>query len=427
MTLLSGVITKRLQLHVHSVTWLVTAILIVALFATSARRSITLFDLDAAAYAADHLAHEADADRIFQVYSALSVAVDRTPAPLRVLARGLDDALPAYAIIRGNFGPTTLTSRQAAPISSSLPLEPSQVVGLFGSLLALLVTCDTVGKEREQGTLQLVLSYPVRRSIILLGEYIAAMLVVLVPIVLCVILFLAVSAVTGRIALDGNIFAGVAMFIVTLALLISTATATGLMITSLVRSSTTALTIGLFIWAMFAVVYPAVAPSLTRLLAPVDSIASPESSDTLTKYWRKAGVTTAGTRATERLLQQRMAQAAVFHRLAFPSPYSLYLESAESSAGTSLSSYGTFIASTERVAAQFNRWEADKLRQYPTRGTTYDMTDLPLDITGRVANEVTVARPQIADAVAAILVLLLWNISILTVAHVAFARYDPRA
>lgn len=135
----------------------------------------------------------------------------------------------------------------------------------------------------------------------------------------------------------------------------------------------------------------------------------------------------AGTRATERLLQQRMAQAALFHRLAFLSPYSLYLESAESSTGTSLSSYRTFIASTDRVAAQFNRWEADKVRQYPTRGTSYDMTDLPLDITGRVANEVTAASPQIADAAAAILVLVLWNIGILSAAHVAFARYDPRA
>jgi len=426
MTRLSGVIAKRLQLHLRSVTWFVSAILIVIVFATSARRSTTLFDLDAAAFAGDHLAHVVDSQRVFQVYSALSIAVDRTPAPLRLLARGLDDALPSSAIIRGNFGPTSLTSRQATPVSSSLPLDPVQVLGLFGSLLALLVTCDAVGKEREQGTLQLVLSYPVRRSVVLLGEYIAAMLVVLVPVVLCVVLFLTISGITGRIALDSGVLLGAAMFITALALLISTAAVTGLLIASRVRSSTTALTIGLFVWALFGVVYPAVAPALTRLIIPVDSLTSPATSDTLTKYWRNARATTAEMRDTEQLLQQRMVQARLFNRLACLSPYSLYLASAESSAGTNLSSYETFIVSEERVAAQFKKWETEKLREYPTRGFSYDMTDLPLDITGLPANEVTVARLQVSDAATGVLVLLLWNAVIFGAGHITFANYDPR-
>jgi ABC-type transport system involved in multi-copper enzyme maturation permease subunit len=427
MTRLSGVIVKRLQLHVRSVAWFVTVILIMILFAASARRSTTLFDVDAAAFDADRLAHSIEADRVFQVYSQLSVAVDRAPAPLRLLARGLDDALPGSAIVRGKFGPTTLRGRQATPGSGPLPLDPAQVAGLFGSLLALLLTCDTLGREREQGTLQLALTYPVRRSVVLVGEYIAAMLLVLVPLVLSVLVFLTFAGFTGRVVLDREVMICAAAFILALGLLISTATGTGLLIASSARNATTSLSIGLFAWTLFAVVYPAVAPSLARLAKPVEAVASPASSDTLTKYWRKARTTASDARDAERVLQQSIDQADTYEQLAFFSPYSLYVESAEIIAGTGLSSYRAFQTSTERVAAQFTRWERDKLTQYPARGSTYSMSDPPLDVAGLEQNEVTAPTYRPGDAAGAMLILVLWNIVCFGAAHVRFSRYDPRA
>lgn len=425
MTALWGVIARRLQLHLGSVTWLLTVILIVVLFATSARRSTTLFDLDAAALDADRLAHSVESDRMFHVYSEIRVAVDRAPAPLRLLAPGLDDALPTCATVRGQFGPTTMRGRQMTPAPGPLSLDPAQVLGLFGSLLALLVTCGTVGSEREQGTLQLVLTYPVRRSVVLLGEFIAAMLLVLVPVVLCVVALLTVAGATGRLVLDGDVLTGAGVFILTLALLISTAAGTGLLIASSARTSATGLTIGLFVWALFAVIYPAVAPSLSRLAAPVDAIVTSGSSDTLTKYWRKPRATT-DARDVERSLQQRLLQADVYQRLTYLSPVSLYVAASEMTAGTSVSSYRAFLTSIERVAAQFSRWQAGKLAENPTRGTMYSMSDPPLDITGLPSNQVTAVNPPIADAASPILVLALWNLALFGAAHVRFARYDPR-
>ena len=411
MTALWGVIARRLQLHLGSVTWLLTVILIVVLFATSARRSTTLFDLDAAALDADR--HSVESDRMFHVYSEIRVAVDRAPAPLRLLAPGLDDALPTCATVRGQFGPTTMRGRQMTPAPGPLSLDPAQVLGLFGSLLALLVTCGTVGSEREQGTLQLVLTYPVRRSVVLLGEFIAAMLLVLVPVVLCVVALLTVAGATGRLVLDGDVLTGAGVFILTLALLISTAAGTGLLIASSARTSATGLTIGLFVWALFAVIYPAVAPSLSRLAAPVDAIVTSGSSDTLTKYWRKPRATT-DARDVERSLQQRLLQADVYQRLTYLSPVSLYVAASEMTAGTSVSSYRAFLTSIERVA------------ENPTRGTMYSMSDPPLDITGLPSNQVTAVNPPIADAASPILVLALWNLALFGAAHVRFARYDPR-
>jgi ABC-type transport system involved in multi-copper enzyme maturation permease subunit len=187
------------------------------------------------------------------------------------------------------------------------------------------------------------------------------------------------------------------------------------------------LSIGLFAWTLFAVVYPAVAPSVARLARPVEAVGSPATSDTLTKYWRKARMTTNDARDAERFLQQSIAQADAYHQLAFFSPYLLYVDSAEVIAGTGLSSYRAFQTSTERVAAQFTRWEADKLMQDPARGSTYSMSDPPLDIAGLEQNEVTAPASRPSEATAAILVLVLWNIVCFRGAHARFSRYDPRA
>jgi len=162
---LIAVVTRRLQLQLRSVTWWGASVLMFIVFAAAAYRSIRLFDIDRATFEADQARHADEASRFPQTYSQLSLSIDREPAPLRLLLRGNEDAFAASVTTYGKFRPTAFRGRDTRSSSenSVFLLDPAMVLGLLGSLLAIVLASSTVVREREEGTLQLTLTYPCRR------------------------------------------------------------------------------------------------------------------------------------------------------------------------------------------------------------------------------------------------------------------------
>jgi ABC-type transport system involved in multi-copper enzyme maturation permease subunit len=426
---LLAVIARRLQLHVRSVTWWGASVLMAVVFGAAAYRSIRLFDVDRATFEADEARHAEEASRFPQTYSQLSLSIDRAPAPLRLLLRGSEDAFAACVTTYGRFRPTEYRgrdTRSSAP--SAFLLDPAMVVGLLGSLLALVLTSSTVVREREEGTLQLVLTYPCPRSTVLLGEHLATILTVAAPMVSCTLAFVLFAAASGRLQLDAPVVLAFAQFLLLCVLLASVFAALGLLIATMSRRPATAVTAAFAAWVVLAFVYPLAVPSVIRLVRPVAASASSlAAADTLAEYdlTPPQGADTPGTASDADELRGHVAQAGVRDSLAVLSPYALFVLGTETSTGTGTDACRAFLQTVQTAAAEFRRWQDGMVARYPDRTTTYNPADPPVDTSGLMPSQVAPGC-RTGGVASAALLLLIWNGMFTVAAQIRFARYDAR-
>ena len=129
-----------------------------------------------------------------KTYSEDVLFVERPPNPLSLFNVGLDKRLGNQIQVSHNFVPTLWDAHMHGADNPFLNIFTSiDIVFVFEvvlSLIALIFAYDAIAGEREQGTLRLVLTHPVRRGYILLAKYISAMLCLLVPLLLSLLLSL---------------------------------------------------------------------------------------------------------------------------------------------------------------------------------------------------------------------------------------------
>jgi ABC-type transport system involved in multi-copper enzyme maturation permease subunit len=427
---LVAVVVRRLRLQVRSVTWWGASVLTAVVFAAAAYRSVRLFDVDRATFEADQARHTDEAARFPQTYSQLSVSIDRAPAPLRLLLRGREDAFAACVTTHGRFRPTEFRGRDTrSQTPSAFLLDPATVVGLLGSLLALIIASSTVVREREEGTLQLVLTYPCRRSTLLLGEHLATVLTVAAPMVGCTLAFVLFAAMSDRLQFDETVLLALAEFLALCVLLASAFAGLGLLIATMTRRPATAVTAAFAVWVVLAFAYPLAVPSAIGLARPVaPSPSSLAAADTLAEYdlTPPQGIDTGGAGADADELRGHVAQADLRDSLAVLSPYSLFILGVETSTGTGTDACRAFLETVQTTAAQFRRWQDDVIARYPGRATTYSPADPPLDTAGLLPNQVA-SSGRAGRVVLVALLLLVWNVVFTVATQVRFTRYDARA
>ena len=191
----------------------------------------------------------------------LEVASVRAASPLRPLAVGLDSALPQRFFStkeRLRFG----ESRSARASLESLigPFDLSFVVAVALSLLTIVVSYDSISGERANGTLALLLSYPVSRRQVLLAKFAALTSVVLAW------LLGALGAAAGCLMAMGFPVGDSArwlLFAVLSGLYLAAWVCVGLASSCLVKQPGTSLLLGLVVWSLFVLVAPRVLPALS--------------------------------------------------------------------------------------------------------------------------------------------------------------------
>ena len=422
---------KRLQLHVRELSWLVTLVLFVVLFSGSFRNSLLAYEDRMAAFEADQMRHLRETPDIAQTYIQIRLAMDRRPMPLQVHAPGAQQDFGSCAVLRGRFGPTTIEARagSAGPVQGALAANPMQVTGLFGSLLAVLVSCSSIPRERESGMMQVLLTWPVRRTTLLAGEYLAAMIVIAGPLLLCLAATLLVFGLHPLLEIDAATAAGVIALAILVLLLVSFFVAAGLLIASRTRSSATSVTIGFSVWLLLTVLQPNVSAALARLLVPVTVPPDLSGSHTLVEYASEsfqAERRAREERSVESSLAQRIRQADAHRALNLLSPYSIFLLGAERVAGSGVAAHQHFLQTVARGEADLRRWQDAKLAMYPSRARLYNAGDDPLDMEGVPQNTVVALQGQVDQALPFIALLVLLNAIILFAAHFGLDRYDPR-
>ena len=195
-----------------------------------------------------------------QTYSAGEVEVDRPPNPLSIFNVGLDKRLGNEIWISHNYVPTLWEARMNASDNPYLNILSSiDIVFIFEvvlSLMALLFAYDALAGEREQGTLRLVLTHPIRRGHILLAKYISAMLCLLVPLLLSLLFAMILLTTTTSISLGADDFLRIGGIVLTSIAYLSVFYLIGLLISAVTQRTGTALMLAMFVWGALVLVYP---------------------------------------------------------------------------------------------------------------------------------------------------------------------------
>ncbi|MDH5174066.1 MAG: ABC transporter permease, partial [Elusimicrobiota bacterium] len=130
------------------------------------------------------------------------------------------------------------------------------MVGIFISLLALLLTYSEISGERESGILSLTLSNPVRKSTLLLGKYISVVAFLSVLLVIGLLIDILILRVIGNVYLSISDFYKILITFILSVLFISLISLMGIFCSVLFKNSSISLLFALLIWIAFIFIIP---------------------------------------------------------------------------------------------------------------------------------------------------------------------------
>ncbi len=195
-----------------------------------------------------------------KTYSAGRLHVDRPPNPLSIFNIGMDKQLGNQVEVYFGFVPTLWDAKMHGsdnPIMNIFSsIDIAFIFKVVLSLLALIFAYDTLAGEREQGTLRLVLTHPVRRGHILFAKYMSAMVCLLVPLLMSVSLAAILLTTSTSISLNTDDFLRIAGFILTTIVYLSVFYLIGMLISAVTRRTGTALMLSMFVWGFWVLIYP---------------------------------------------------------------------------------------------------------------------------------------------------------------------------
>ncbi len=195
------------------------------------------------------------------------------PNPLSVLAKGLDEAMTrSYEI--GVTGIAVRAGQKTGNAVFSFFPAPDflYVVRVVLSLVALLFGFDQVSREKEDGTLRLMLANDVSRAKVLLGKWLGNFLSLAVPFGLVTLLGLAFLSLDPGARFSpqqiGRLGLILALTYVYIALFLSL----GIFVSTVTRKAASSLIILLFVWALIVFVIPNLGTLVARQVVNVPSV-----------------------------------------------------------------------------------------------------------------------------------------------------------
>jgi|GEM_PF-1535213 len=431
-----SVFLKRLRLNFLTFRFWIGFLLLLLLSVPATLISIKDYNRRLALYTTRRNADLADMKSTF-IYTYLQtyLVLHRPPEPLSILAKGLGEQFGSVAIMRGKYGPIKVTSRDRSNflLPLSAVFDYAFLVAVVLSLMAMFLACDTIVGEREQGTLQLTLANTIRWYKVLLGEYGGILVSVGLPSTVAFLMVLLMISVKGTIEFDSDINLRLFLFFLYQLVFISTFVLLGLLISSLVRSSSTAFMMAFLIWVALAIFYPSVAAWGCRSIRPLNQIPIVNAENIMDQahgYERffKPIPRDATERQKELYRNKNLEQARLLNRVLVFSPFSNFILMAQGIARTDLGSHEWFLRYARALEQSFIRWQDAKVRQHPLRERIYRGAFGPLDFSGMPAAEYK--SEDIASLLKRLLpaglVLLLWNAVLFFMAYMKCVQYDPR-
>lgn len=195
------------------------------------------------------------------------------PQPLSIFAKGLEDSLTRSFEVATTGIEVRAGQTSGNVIFGFFPTpDLAYIIKVVLSLVALLFGFDAVSREKEEGTLKLTLANAVPRSSLLLGKWAGNFLSLAVPFLLVTGLGLALMSFDPDLRLSGGELGRFVLILAAGLFYIALFLSLGLLVSSLVRRSSTSLVVLLLVWAALVFVLPNLGTLLARQFVDVPSV-----------------------------------------------------------------------------------------------------------------------------------------------------------
>ena len=205
------------------------------------------------------------------------IGIYRRPVGLSILARGLEDRMnrPVRLFnVLGGYNATIDTGNLQEKNRLFVLFSPPDflfVVKVVLSLLTILFTFSAIAGEREQGTLQLMLSHSVSRGQVLLGKFLGGYLSIALPFLVAALIAFLLFVRAPLIALDGENWLRILMLVIASLGYIALFFFIGLFISTLTQRAATAALMSLAVWVILTLVVPNVGWLVAKQVVRVPS------------------------------------------------------------------------------------------------------------------------------------------------------------
>lgn len=197
----------------------------------------------------------------------------RPPSPLLIFSKGFDECLP-YKISSSNDGTFKLFNNVIKSDTNKFNEESFDFVNIVCSILTLLafiLTYSSISREREHGTLKLILSNSVPRWKIVLSKILGNYLIFIICFTISILIgILLINKSLINDLFNNYLFNVIVIFSIT-CIYIFLLFILGVLISILSKSSRLALLILFIMWICLSLILPRFSPVIAEKLYPTDS------------------------------------------------------------------------------------------------------------------------------------------------------------
>jgi ABC-type transport system involved in multi-copper enzyme maturation permease subunit len=195
-----------------------------------------------------------------RVYSGLRPEIFLPPEPLSVFSRGISGQVGNRMKILLGEKPM-LAAGQAATrenpfLASFFSVDFVGIAAIIFSLLGLLFSYDAFTREKELGTLRLLMSNPLGRARFLAGKVLGILSTLLPVLVFCFLLSAVLILLSKNLSLSAVDWERIALLAVVSLIYLAVFVFIGLFVSARSKTSVTSLTLCLFLWVFFAFIVP---------------------------------------------------------------------------------------------------------------------------------------------------------------------------
>lgn len=204
------------------------------------------------------------------IYKNITPTIYQRPSVLAVFSEGLAKQLGDSATIEYDQVPEISGTAANHYLSIFSVFDVSLIFKIVISVLALLLAYDAISGERERGTLRLVLSNNAARYQVLVGKFLAGLLVLVVAVTIAFVLGLVILFCLPMVDFTGSDWIRLGLMYLATLVFIITMYNLGLLFSCMARRSAVSLVLGLFLWIVFALAIPNASVYLATQVHPVE-------------------------------------------------------------------------------------------------------------------------------------------------------------
>ena len=180
--------------------------------------------------------------------------------------------IPFYSLIRGLSSDVNVEDFDDDPLPVIFPLiDLVFIVTILMSLVALILSYDSVCGEKEDGTLKLMLSNGFSRSKAILGKISGGVLTLLIPFVFSLVVGLLIIALQPRVSWKGADWGALGLIVAGSMFYFGFFYCLGTFISSRHHASSSSIMTSLFVWVLLVLIIPNLSPYLASFISPTPS------------------------------------------------------------------------------------------------------------------------------------------------------------